>query len=229
MQKISHHAGVAIIESLDGNEFLFNRYDDNYIPVFRNSLHLIGGNHNTEDISPLGLLERELDEEFSIVQESGPEDDMERVLGKLKGPQTFRKEDMASESEIQFIKSAILNNLQPYLDFMCQVPAIDERQSFDFIYSVCIARLSNEVIECIKENLSLSKHIKNEGAACLIRRNDLSKEKMFGWGAGKIMEYYTGLKLNSLESMGSYVVGKPRETFVQYLSDFEYKKPVRKD
>ena len=87
-----YSSGILPYHFIDkGIAFLFERKSDDYVPpFFNNSLGLLGGNRgNTEDKSPEEVLERELKEEFHILEEG------KESLNELIGQGILQEEEHA--------------------------------------------------------------------------------------------------------------------------------------
>jgi|SRR3989338_3215779 len=226
--KIHHHASVMIIPSKKNSEFLLDIYDGTYPKKsYRGKAHLIGGSNCEEDFSPRGLLEREIKEEFSQIQEEmGFDKNLEDLVGEGSPPKKI--ENFASKQDIKFIRDAILKNSVPYQDFFVKIPQDGSRPQYDVIYSVYLTNLNSGVFEIIRENLNFGKSIKNEGFPRIININKLKKgNPLTAAATGLIIGYFLKTHLPNPELIVFAPLGKPRDSFSEYLIEFEYKNPVK--
>ncbi|MEK6933971.1 MAG: hypothetical protein AABW75_03785 [Nanoarchaeota archaeon] len=231
-REVSHHAAVAIIESENKKEFLFDVYGDNYaILDYHSRINLIGGNHNDEDISPWDIWKREIEEEFSLddIEEKG---ENLTIPGKSSRP----KGEFAPLEDILTIRNEIIKNARPYKDFYFETPSLRMFKDEEIIklpigkciYSVFLSSVNNDLFGEIKTYLREGKAIKQEGQTCIRNIEQLIKEEpLCAAGTGLIMNDYLGVNIPNPDNAKLEYLGKPRNFMQDYLLDFEYKRPVR--
>jgi hypothetical protein len=102
---VNHHPSVAIVKSLETDDFMFTRYDNTYPVIpYRLAANTMGGNPTPKDLSPWATWEREIYEEFNNRAPEGEE---------LRDKVT----PFAPISEIYKIRDAILTGARPRADF----------------------------------------------------------------------------------------------------------------
>ncbi len=177
MRDILHHVSLLLIQSPNKKDFLLGIYDDTYpLESFRGRVNLIGGNQHSEDQSPRGILEREIQEEFLIrtTEEKEIEEAISRTSGAGVGAPVPKK--FAPLDDIEKIREALLDLFIPYGDFLITTPYLKNRPpETAAIYSVYSVVLSEEIFECAREHLAHGRAIKSEGFATIVSINDLKK------------------------------------------------------
>lgn len=199
MREFNKHVATGIIISPSADEFLFSMYDQTHPKEkFRGRLNLFGGNYEEGDQSPWGLFSREVTEEFS-----------------------YRNERLfASEEDINAIRHEILGRAIPYKDFYVSYDNVDSGSVL--IYGVFLSRINQDVFELAKSNINSGKKIVCEGDARVVGLDDLvSKKFLLIPPAQKVMEEFIGTKISSLEGLNVGCIGKPRDSFTDYLSEFK--------
>lgn len=222
MEKIHHHYAAIMIESRKNDEFLFSVYDNSYpIEVYRGRVNLMGGNANEDDISPLSLLKRELEEEFSTKEgDIQLEETIKDLVGEGKN---FNREfkTFASSSDMRIIKKAITKDIQPFRDYLVEVPFLNHKSLM--ICSSYLTMLPMEKFELVKENLRKGLRIINEGTAKVVSINDLiSGNILTAWITGIVVGEYKGVRIPSLDGVIATCIGYPRKSFHDYLHEFNY-------
>ncbi len=231
-RRVSHHAAVAIIESENRKEFLFDVYGDNYaILDYHGRINLIGGNHNYDDLSPWDIWKREIEEEFSL-EETEEKGENLTITGKKE------KSDMefAPIGKILAVRNEIIKNARPYKDFYFETPSLRMFKDKEIIklpigkciYSVFLSSVNNDLFGEIKTYIREGKAIKQEGQTCIRNIEQLVKGKtLCAAGTGLIMNDYLGVNIPNPDNAKLEYLGKPRNFMQDYLLDFEYKRPVR--
>ena len=231
-RKVSHHAAVAIIESENKEEFLFDTYGDNYaILDYHGRVNLIGGNHNYDDISPWDIWKREIEEEFSL-------EETEERGENLTIPGKRERSDIkfAPIDKILTIRNEITKNARPYKDFYFETPSLRMFKDGRVIglpigkcvYSVFLSNINNALFEEIKYYLREENAIKQEGNTVVKRIEDLvAGNTLCAAGTGLIMQDYLDVKIPNSDNARLEYLGKPRMSMEHYLLDFEYGRPVR--
>ena len=208
---IDHHASIAIVRA--GDLFFFNGYDSGYPrKEWVGCLNPLGGNYETGDVSPLSLLEREVNEEMTDFEGKFP---------------NFAYEE--AESLRQFL----LNNLRAYQDFVIVDPVIeknkhlsrDERSAIVSFYEV---EVPEELIGSIGEALRAGKRLVSEGdGGSVVSVEDLvSGTRHLAWANPFMMAHYLKEPVPFLRDGEAEPIGMPRQTLTDYIPDFNYLKPV---
>ncbi len=235
-RNVSHHAAVAIIHNKRNDRFLFDVYGENYSTVdYHGRINLIGGNHNSDDLSPWEIWKREICEEFSLeeTEELGEKLDIE-VSGHLKREKVF-----APLEDIVAVRNAILANAQPYSDFYFETPPLRKIQRGKImsiprrscVYSVYASCLSDDLFGLMKEHLAALRNIKQEGFPAIHTREELVSGKILpAAGTGLILEHYLKLPEKSIPNPDGVILEKlrkPLPLMEHYLTYFSYNRPVR--
>jgi|GEM_PF-2865266 len=234
-KKVNRHISTVIIEGDGSDEFMFGRYDETYpLLEWRNKLCLIGGNHDSEDISPQDILKREINEEFEA-----PSNNCE-VCGNQLSIGT--RPIYAKIEEIISLRDSILESMRPFNDFSISVPSayqinsdglITERAPFTVISSVFYSKIPRKVFQQARNSILSGARIRQEGYTDIISLSQLKKYSFIP-GAGKILEKYIlehkGINVGPLEKATSEVmevIGKPRNVLEHYCIEYDYLNPVR--
>lgn len=219
MRQVNHHAAVAIVFSEGSDELLFDRYDDSYPMVdWRGRVNLIGGNLSEADLSPRGIWEREVEEEFC----SSP----------LPEDSAFSLRDRKSIAE------ELVTHAKPFRDYVVSIPSlrffsgkdVHWRQPLVVLHSVFETFLSRECFEKVRHSLKRGKRIKNEGRSAIASLKDLLSGKVVAASAtAPILSDYSGLDGDQLipnpDGVLLEAVGMPKNKLKEYDSDFEYTRP----
>jgi hypothetical protein len=227
MSKISvnHHAGNIMVESEREGEFLCNIYDDTHpIPLCRGKLNFLGGGKSREDISPILTVRREINEEFSLSQNESLDEATLQDSGRTYDLPQIQK--MASSSDIEFVKRSILENIVPYQDFLVDFKPIEGGPVLKVpraIFSVFHSQIPEEIFEIARRNLSSNKSLVNDGFLRIVNAKELvTGNPLTSWGVGRIFENYLGKTLPNLENMTAKPLGIPKESYREYLTEFDY-------
>lgn len=228
MKKISHHASGVIIESEKTRELLVSRYDETYpTKCFRGSVNLIGGNHEKEDKSPLEILLREINQELSSDQKyvNDKEASLKDTVGEWIAPQEVKL--FASEKDIYSIKNEIISNIVPYKDYICSFPSFEKRDEFGSLVSVFISKIKQDIFELARRNVNEGKSIKNEGIAVICSLEDLKEGRILcAWAAPCVLSDYKKVAIPNPHNVKIKLIGKPRNSMFDYISEFEYRVPI---
>ncbi len=229
-RKVNKHISVVLIKNESCEEFLFGQFDQTHpIKEWRGRVNFIGGSQSYEDISPIGILERELKEEFDV-----PSNACNRC-GQAKD----NSEEYAPKADIVHIRNEVLNSIRPHGDFIVSIPPVleerddllSERSGMTTIYSFFKADISDKAFEIAKYNLSRGKKIRQEGDTVILDIASLSGNKFVG-SVDKILEPYLveiGYNVSLHKNPETYAeaIGKQRNYLEQYSLEFDYLNPVR--
>lgn len=175
---VNHHAGQVLVESEFHDEYLCGIYDNTHpILICRGRINLIGGGKDKEDISPRGTVEREVEEEFALQNDVGPEEIMIQDSGKLYEPPRIEK--MASEADITALRKAILENMIPYQDFLVRfqkVPGGPTLKNPYVIFSVFHSVIGRQYFDLARKNLAQGKSLTNDGFLTIVTPEGLEME-----------------------------------------------------
>jgi len=203
---VDHHASVVIVESQERGKFLFVGYDGSYpVEEFRGHANLLGGNYELGDTSPRGLLERELTEEFDVREgEEG---------------------NFAPRDQIYLMRDQILGNLRPFADFLIIDPIVRSRktQNRRAILSVFQSRMSARAFDYAEHNIGNGQNILTEGYPEIASLDDLIQGKvLLAWASPVIMSVYLNAHVPNYLRATATNLGAHKESFREYLKDFDY-------
>lgn len=219
MRQVNHHAAVAIVFSEGSDEFLFDCYDDSYPMIdWRGRVNLIGGNLSETDLSPRGIWEREVEEEFCSHE---------------------LPEGLAlSLRDRQAIAEDLVTHAKPFKDYVVWIPSlrffsekgVHWRQPLIVLHSVFKTFLSRDCFEKVRDSLKKGKGIKNEGRSAIASLKDLQSGKIVAASAtAPILSDSLGLEgeeaLPNPDGVLLETVGMPKNKLKEYGSDFEYTRP----
>jgi hypothetical protein len=210
---IDHHSSIVIVQSEDEKKFFFNGYDEGYPrPEWRGFLNPLGGNYENRDVSPLSLLEREVNEEMSDEEKKFP---------------TF------ASNEALVLKNYILRNLQSYQDFVIVDPIIEKNKNctaeqrsaiVSFYHSIIPISLIEEAAEVLKSGKRLVSE--GDGGNVVSMYDILSGKRLMPWSNPFMMKHFLGKEIPYSRLGKAEPIGLPREKLQDYLSDFEYIQPI---
>jgi len=211
--KLNAHPSVVVVHFLD--DFLFSLYDEGYPKkAYRLSANNIGGNPEPYDVSPENLLIKEIAEEFD------PNHPIEKPhVGKV---------DWASQEDIRFIRGGLLERIVPMQDFLVRQPEVIEggNNPYQGIYSAFYAEVSSLVIGCVDRNIQRGKNIPTEGIAGIYTLRQLENHPRGEFSTAHItahiLNWKFGSKIPHPKQITAEPIGLPRNTYDDYLSDFEY-------
>ncbi len=207
---VDHHASGVIVSDEEMRFFMCNGYDSGYpISQFRGTLNLLGGNYAKGDQSPRQIIDRELSEE--LCSDVNP--------AELFAPREF----------ISSLHNGIASSLMPWSDFFITDPVVKERPNAtrEAIVSCYTATLPGELINAVKGYLDAGKKIVSEGVLSVVSRDDiLSGARIFAWVAPEFMTRFLGKEVPNPHGGYAEHIGLPRERLTDYLTDFDYKKPI---
>ena len=227
MREICHHVSVIIVNPSSSGHLLLGIYDDTYpLETFRNRVNFFGGNQHPEDQSPREIIEREIGEEFRVleVREKTIEESLYATSGR--GPGARIPEKFAPVEDIKNIRDALLSTCSPYKDFFITAPRryiVGQTPRIANITSVYDATLSNDLFECARDHLANGKAIKSEGFATIVSIDDLVSGKILSAGGSPvILADYLQKDIPNPYGLISEVLGKPRTSLADYESEFQY-------
>ncbi len=220
--KVDHHASIIIIKSED-DRFVLGGYDKGY-PWFPNYGQLIGGNNEVvKDFTPWDILRREVIEEISSV-------------GK-KDPSLF-----AEEVTLDNIRNSILENAQPYADFLVSDPIIEKelngvkKRSLkpgrvrESVISVYESIIPNSTVSTIEKIIKDGKHFVGEYDTSwqgIVNKEDLLAGKpILAWCSPGMMSDYLRSILPNPHNGSVSNIGVIRCSLRDYLDDFDYIDPL---
>jgi hypothetical protein len=208
---VDHHASIVVVQS--GDKFFFNGYDSGYpTKEWVGFLNPLGGNYTKGDLSPLSLLEREVEEEMT-------------------DPGKSFENFAAREAEI--LKNHILIHVTPYKDFVIVNPIIEKNKNdsrdkksaiVSFYYSLIPKNLINNAAEVLKSGKRLVSE--GDGGSVVSIDEILSGKRYLAWANPFMMKDFLGKNIPYLRAGEAEPIGIPRPKFSDYLSDFEYLKPI---
>jgi len=209
---VNHHCSVVVIRSnVNGdNRFLFSKYTPGYpAEVFVGAANPIGGNHESVDRSPWGILEREVTEEVAVKQ--------------------GEEQNFAPENLILNLRREILQNAKPWGDFLVKDPPYArDRPAVDALVSMYESNIPSDLLWEVAKVIPKGKRIVTEGVACICTPEDLVTGKIrLANVAPAILTPYFGVALPNPHMAVAFSLRTPiRDTLAQYLVDFDYKKKV---
>ena len=216
--KVDHHSSIVIVGSKTKGYFLLSGYDSTYPGIeFRGALNPIGGNHKTGvDKSPFGILVREVTEEINY-----PLEDIEKET--LEG--------YASRSDIMNLQGEILDNVGPYRDFLILDPIVERNKDKSeegrkAIVSCYRSRIDYGLMMGAKRILEKGIKMNCEGVLNVVSENKLINWRMIAWAAPVMLSHYLGKQLPNPWNSFAVPIGEPRDNLSDYLTDFEYNKPL---
>ena len=225
------HPSLTIVQDSQ-KRFLMSVYDSGYrkgkgpYPLTAN---VIGGNPdiNEDDKSPEEVLIREVKEEFDSDYQ-------------IKNPQTNvfgQRVSWAPQKEIAYIRDAILDSIQPFQDFYVRAESFCEGTStYQGLYSYFKSLVPEKVIDLAISNIRRHKSLVTEGLVGVFTLGELESDSR----KELTTAHMTAPALNQLfdadipypPQLKAEPIGIPRNSFQDYLSDFEYskiKKPNHND
>ncbi len=220
---LNHQASTVLVECPETRELFLGQYDPGYPGNQRwiGRVKLLGGNYfagKDQDASPRETVMREIAEEFSGAQAGEDE-----IAGKVAS--------FASKEDIDYIRNALLNS-SPEMDYFLHQPSIKEGKPDVYaIQSVFRASVPKEFMERVKKNNAEGKNVINEGLAVVKTLDDLAQGNLMAQGVtGLIISHLsnTFIPHDLYEAFTFAPIGKPRASYADYLSDFEYKDHTKK-
>jgi hypothetical protein len=206
----------------DSTKLLLSVYDAGYrggkgpYPMTPNC---IGGNPDIEhdEIGPLQVLEREIAEEFDPdYQREHPETNIfnQRV-------------NWASPQNIGFVRDNLLQDLAPWQDFVVNAESFGKgTQTYQAIYSYFVSELPESVFRVVESNLRRQKAIVTEGLVGVFTLDELvydsRKELSTAHNTAPALNLFFGVDIPYPTQIQSHPIGVPKDSFADYLVDFEY-------
>ncbi len=226
MTQVSHHSSVVIMHDENQGRFLLGRYDDTYPRTSqRGRVKPVGGNYSPRrpTSSPKELLDRELNEEFSIHEKDHSTEDLEHILGaSFVGP--AKRSLFAPESDIRRLLEIGLS-AEPHQDFIAEFPSLDDRPAFSYVESVFVSTIPIDFMDILEDHLRNGRSIRNEGDTVIVNiGNLLSGKILFAWGSGKMVGHYLGKDIPNPNGVKITPIGLPRASFKEY-NFLVYQKP----
>ncbi len=225
-RQLNAHPSVMFVYSQNGRcEVILSGYDGGYPRIiYASAPNLLGGNPEQADKTrgPLDVLKREVEEE--IAREEKNVDWKGRVI------------QWASLEDITLIRSGILNNVRAYDDFFVDARAImartrgERRENvqmsdiYKAIYSAFFSIVSQEVIECVRDNINAGKRFYTEGFIGVYNLSQLEAAGEFSTAhvTAPILNEYFGTKIPYPEQLKVSGLGSVRKKYTDYDSDFEH-------
>ena len=221
--KINHHCAVSIVRAENAPEFLLGVYDQTYPNESqRGKANLLGGNYKIGDYSTLELFKREISEEFR--RDSENQIDLDRTVANFVGEvyPSIHNNHFADKEIVDRVRGSILKETIPYKDFVIRLPT-KQGIEVDVLHSVFLTLLDKETFEIIKDNLSLKRRINSETNVKIVHLEELVSGKVpTAYGAGPIIQDYTKTLIPFCSQIPNRVIGQPRNSFSDYLSEFSY-------
>jgi hypothetical protein len=223
-QTLDAHPSVTIAYSSKG-KLLMAVYDGGYPQVsYRFSANNIGGNPNPGkgELCPIVTLRREIADEFD------PNHGEKNKFGQTVS--------WAEQSDIQYIRDSLLKNLVPHQDFLVKVkqfPFDPTTFTYDAIFSFFLSEVPQDVIEYAERNinnmpLNFCRRLSTEGLTGVFTLDQLANDPVKGnlstaHATAPILNHYFGSRIPYPHELNAEPIGKVRESYQDYLSDFEYK------
>ena len=172
---IDHHASIVIVKA--ENLFFFNGYDSGYPRAeWRGCLNPLGGNHELGDISPLSILEREVNEEMTNPNNKYPN---------------------FAEHEAEALRHAIRQSTLPYQDFLVVDPIIEKnkhlsKEGRSAIVSFYEANVPIQFIDEAYKALKSGKRLVSEGdGGNIVSIDDLTSGRRYlAWSNPLMMAHF---------------------------------------
>ncbi len=209
--QVHHPSSVVIVTS--GDKICHAVYDEGFPRVaWRNHANFIGGNFEPgKDYSPRGLLEREVSEELSM-------------------PSTGQ-DKFAPEADILRARRAILLQAHSYGDFFITDPYIGQElvngKVADNVVCFYHSEIPEDLMQHIEEALSSGKRMTSEGYLGVNPIDFLVNGKVpMAWSSPAMLSHFLRKEVANPHGAKAAFLGKTRETFADYLDDFEYMVPI---
>lgn len=212
-KQVDYHPSVLIAQVDTTGELLMSGYDGGYpTEVYRGAANLIGGNPSEGDRSPLEVLRRELAEELDPKSAQDPKPNVQ----------------WASEADIALIRDSLLNGMVGFADFYVLAAHLkgDQRIPYNAIFSAFFSLVSQEVIECARDNISTGKRIVSEGTLGVYTLDELASRGEHGCAHGTpmILEERFRVKIPRPQGFSAERLRTPiRDSFEEYHAEFDYK------
>ena len=211
-RNVRFHSPLVIPISPNGRIFT-GRYDSGYpFTRYRDTHNPLGGNPT--------VAERD--------SGKGPLDTLIREIREEIDPSAINTEQSWADSkDIQTVQEAILKNLAAFQDFYMQVPDLKEqggRPAHNWIGSLYIAKVSNEIIDIVAENIKNGRRLLTEGYAGVTDINALeSGRDKIAHSSGLILSYAFDRNIPCLATGATLKpIGMPRKSFSDYFPEFDY-------
>jgi hypothetical protein len=212
-QVLRYHPSVLIIQKDKTQDLLMGVYDDTYpLVAYRNSANLIGGNPSSKDKNPRDVLLREIAEELNV--NPGKED------------------YFAPGEDIKEIRNTILSNLLPFKDFFFHFGEIKGgRKEYKAIGSAFYCSIDRKIFDIAKKNIDNGKRLTTEGRIGVFNLEQLIKGGKFSTAhlTAPILGDYFNVNMPYPEEIKFISLSLPRDSFEEYLSDFNYEEGWRRN
>jgi len=231
MEKIlldAHPSVMFIYSKKDNGEVLLGGYDGGYPrTIYASAPNLLGGNPEAGDETngPHNVLVREITEEVA----KGDKD----VDWKQRPVQWVSLDDILK------IRNGILDNTQPFADFLVDAEGImvrpRDRQEkvrmsdvYKAIYSAFRAEIPEDIFELARKNIYTGKRFWTEGFIGIhpLRQLEAAGEYSTSHITANVLNDYFGLNIPSPEQLKVSNIGDVRSTYSDYNSDFEHTERV---
>lgn len=228
-EKLNHHAGNLMVVCDETKEVLSNQYDATFpIVNFRKRINFLGGGKKPIDYSPESLVKREIQEEVYLKPNEAPDEAVARDAGvKTFEVPTIR--EFASQSDIDELRTYLLENMQPYQDYLMDLNGFlreggPKLKSPFAIFSIFSAKLPRELFErIVRTNLKQDRSLVNDGFLRISSLEELAAgNPACAWATGRILEGYFNTQIPNTEGITATPIGLPRACFQDYLNDFQY-------
>lgn len=225
MAKITLDAHPSVVVAYAGTKgkLLMAVYDGGYPQVsYRFSANNIGGNPSPNDGSPNAVLTKEVREEYN----------------PLHGEKTDFGETVlwAPKEDISLIQDSLLKNILPFQDFLVsakQLPNDPTTKNYTAVYSAFYTVLPTEVIEAAESNLRRCRRLSPEGLTGVFTLDELANDPVKGdlstaHATAPILNRFFGSKIPYPSQLTAEPIGQVRDSFRDYLTDFEYADKIAK-
>lgn len=219
---IEAHPALVIAHCISNSKLLMAVYDSGYRKgkgPYPFAANCIGGNPGRGEKNPLEVIKNEINEEYDPDRQ-GINHDKPNVFGQ--------KVLWAAPGDIKLVRDSLIKGLKPYQDFLVNAQSWGEgTATYQAIYSYFQSNLSPDVIECAESNLRRQKTLSSEGLTGVFTleelANDSRGELATAHATAHVLNYFfPGICLPTVKHLKVNSIGEPRDSFQDYLNDFQY-------
>jgi len=208
---LNHHAASLLTYYIDLKgvlHFILEQKDPDYkAPYFDNGLNFIGGNWKkgvNDDTSPVGLVRRELREEFWDKYEA-PES-LNELLGEeflKREPEIIVKYDYESVQRIKSVGKILEKDAKYTTDYIVKIPPPITKDVLTYGLTAFTNKLSKEEFETIETIIDdfdgklITDNLKWGSKIVSVSLDEINKQnKKFAWGYGHVLNNLIKLYIN---------------------------------
>lgn len=237
MKKVNHHAVICIIMPKEKSFLKYvmcNIYDESYsLRIAHHHFNFFGGNAKL-DTSPLGTLKRELNEE--ICGSSKAKENLKDIIGPFNVSKIIFSKKINKKlifyKDRKLFMNAVLSNAKGIKDFITIIKGdkIGKNEDLIFLDSVFISKIDPNLFHKIALKLKNNYRLVNEGNVKVLTIEELRKGTVRGiWGRDLIFNYLFDEDIPCYDWVKIIpIVGKPRDSYKEYKTDFIYEKNPEK-